>query len=245
MAKFIILSGPSCIGKSPLEKALKRLYPEWARQLQKLVLYNDRSPRPGEIDGVDYHFRPHHEVEAKKEREGYIVLQVRNDLQALEIESIQRIQEAGKIPFFEGNPYLVEALQETGLFSRFAKTSIFMSPLSREEIHFFRETDFDMEKLIALIMRKKQLRRKQKQMNLLSIPDLEDVEIRCQAAYREMKLAHHYDYVIPNHDGEDSENWSDFYYPVGDARKAVEAFVSILKEEPLPYVEQWQKDLLA
>ena len=51
--RLVILSGPSCIGKSPLEKALGRFFPELRRQLQKLVLYNTRAPRPGELDGVD------------------------------------------------------------------------------------------------------------------------------------------------------------------------------------------------
>ena len=28
---FVILSGPSCVGKSPLDKALGRIYPQIAR----------------------------------------------------------------------------------------------------------------------------------------------------------------------------------------------------------------------
>ena len=64
MGKFVILSGPSCIGKGPLFAALRRLYPDIASQLKPLVLYNDRDARPGEEDGVDYHFRPRAEIEA-------------------------------------------------------------------------------------------------------------------------------------------------------------------------------------
>lgn len=244
MNPFIILSGPSCAGKSPLREALKRIYPEWAKQLQKLVLYNDRAPRPGEIDGLDYHFRPHSEVKAFKEKEGYIVIQARNDLQALELASLRRIHDAGKTAFFEGNPYIVEALRNHGLFQQFPTTTIFLSPLSRDEVRFFTtQTEFHLEYLISQIMRKKLLRRKQKQMGLLSIPDLEDIEIRSKASFQEMQHAYRYDFVIPNHDGEDSENWFDFYYPIGDARKAVDAFVSVLKGEPSPLVECWHKDL--
>jgi guanylate kinase len=55
--RLIILSGPSCVGKSPLTRALARFYPAIWDRLRKLVLFNSRSPRPGERDGEDYHFR--------------------------------------------------------------------------------------------------------------------------------------------------------------------------------------------
>jgi guanylate kinase len=48
MGRFIILSGPSCVGKGPLHSAFSKFYPEMAASLHKLVLYNCRSPRPGE-----------------------------------------------------------------------------------------------------------------------------------------------------------------------------------------------------
>ncbi len=51
MGRLIILSGPSCVGKSSLHKALLRLYPEFAARLQKLVLYASRPPRPGNARG--------------------------------------------------------------------------------------------------------------------------------------------------------------------------------------------------
>ena len=56
MGKMIVLSGPSCIGKSPLDRALKKFFPELRNSWQSLVLYNSRDPRPGELDGEDYHF---------------------------------------------------------------------------------------------------------------------------------------------------------------------------------------------
>jgi guanylate kinase len=246
MSKFVILSGPSCIGKSPLHKALHRIYPEWESRLQKLVLYNDRAMRPGETDGEDYHFRTHEEVKALENQDGYLVIPVRDDLQALEIASIHRIMEQGKLPFFEGNPYVIAALQDSGLLDQIKSVTVFLSPLSIQEILFLKNQQpaVNLEKFITQVMRKKQLRRKQKQMQLMSLPDLEDVETRCRAACREMHFAWRYDYVIPNHDGEDSENWSDFHFPVGDAWRTMEAFVSILKEEPNGFIETWDEDVL-
>ena len=48
--------------------------------------------------------------------------------------------------------------------------------------------------------------------------DLEDIEKRASSAYRELQEAWRFDHVIPNHDGEDSDNWEAFYYLIGDAR---------------------------
>ena len=52
--RLVVLSGPSCIGKSPLVKALAQFHPDLNEKLRPLVLYNSRSPRPGEKDGEDF-----------------------------------------------------------------------------------------------------------------------------------------------------------------------------------------------
>ena len=40
--RLVILSGPSCVGKSPLDRALARSHPDLHRTLQKVVLFNSR-----------------------------------------------------------------------------------------------------------------------------------------------------------------------------------------------------------
>ena len=102
--RVVILSGPSCVGKSPLDKALGRFYPELRGTLRKLVLYNSRAPRPGEVDGVDYHFRMRSQVEALRAEDRYAVLDVRGDLQALDVEELHAMLQDSNA-FFEGNPY--------------------------------------------------------------------------------------------------------------------------------------------
>jgi guanylate kinase len=72
---------------------------------------------------------------------------------------------------------------------------------------------------------------------------LEEVEIRSTSAYRELQTAWRFQYVIPNHDGEDSENWEAFYYLIGDARKTLDSFVALLNGVAPPGVEKWGKDL--
>jgi guanylate kinase len=47
-----------------------------------------------------------------------------------------------------------------------------------------------------------------------------------------------------NHDGEDSENWDAFYFPIGDARHSLMSVVSLLNGAPSEMCEQWEADLL-
>ena len=110
------------------------------------------------------------------------------------------------------------------------RLSVFLSPLSREEILFLHnEARVSLPDLVADVMRRKLLRRARRQKTDLSLEDLEEIERRAGSAYRELKEAHHFEYVIPNHDGEDSDNWEAFYYPLGDARRAFLAVVTLLR----------------
>ncbi|MGD8883189.1 MAG: hypothetical protein PVI82_14935, partial [Desulfobacterales bacterium] len=89
MSRFVMLSGPSCVGKGPLYHALRKFYPDLAGRLQQIVLYNSRDPRPGEQEGVDYYFRPRAEIEELAKKPGFTSAIVRGDLQAIEIASIR------------------------------------------------------------------------------------------------------------------------------------------------------------
>jgi guanylate kinase len=97
--RLVILSGPSCVGKTPLARALGKFYPELYGKLHKLVLLNSRRPRPGEVDGVDYHFRPRNQIESLRSQERYAVLEVRSDVQALDVEDLGALLEQGDVFF--------------------------------------------------------------------------------------------------------------------------------------------------
>ena len=70
------------------------------------------------------------------------------------------------------------------------------------------------------------------------------METRASSAYRELSGAWLFEHVIPNHDGEDSDNWEAFYYLIGDARKTLDALVGLLQGLVPPGVEKWEEDLL-
>lgn len=245
MGRLVILSGPSCVGKGPLRAALAKLYPEVAGRLTKIVLYDSRAPRPGEVDGVDYHFRSREFIEGLRGRAGFTVFEVRGDLQALDGRELER-KLVGSDVLFEGNPFIGSGLLDFVREHGTPALSIFLSPLSREEILEFKSPGrtVSLSALLADMMRRKLLRRTARHKSIPSLKDLENIEIRAAGAYGELQQAWRFDRVIPNHDGEDSDNWDAFYYPVGDARKVLLAFAALLDGKPAPRAEKWEPDLV-
>jgi len=238
-----MLSGPSCVGKGPLCQALKLFFPQLEKNLQKLVLYNSRSPRPGEREGVDYYFRSRKEIETLRNREGFIVLDVRGDLQGLDLADLMSILASGRDAFFEGNPFVPQAIWSLPEMESVSVLKVFLSPLSRQEILWFKEQGAVLPDLLTDMMCRKLLRRTQRQKGILSLQDLANIDKRIASAPLELQLAWQFDQVIPNHDGEDHEHWNAFYYPAGDALKSLLSFAAILQGQEAPYAERWEKDL--
>ena len=61
MAKVFVITGPSGVGKGTLIRGLREELPE----LELSVSATTRNPRPGERDGVDYHFLTPDEFEQR------------------------------------------------------------------------------------------------------------------------------------------------------------------------------------
>lgn len=47
-----------------------------------------------------------------------------------------------------------------------------------------------------------------------------------------------------SHDGEDSDNWEAFYYPIADARKALDAVAALIEGLEPSGAEKWGEGLL-
>ncbi len=243
--RLVLLIGPSCVGKTPLYKALAKFYPELRGRLQKLIMINSRAPRPGELDGVDYHFRARAQLEALRTDPRYAVLPVHHDLQALDVQELESLLARGDA-FYEGNSSVGRTLLTHPRLGNIHKLSVFLSPLCKEEILYFKAPgrNVNLPDLLTDIQRRKLLRRTTRQKTNLSLKDLEDIEKRASDAYPELQDAWRFDHVIPNHDGEDSDNWEAFYYPIGDARKTLESFAALLKGSVPAIAEKWSPKLL-
>jgi guanylate kinase len=244
--RLIFLSGPSCMGKGTLIKVLKKFHRELYDNLKRVVLYNSRQPRPGETDGVEFHFRPRGYVERMVKEKGLLAIEVRGDLHAVNVKKIHKIVKKHDAILID-TPYMVKAMRDHPDMPKVPILSILMVPLSREEILFYKSIAgqiFPLEDFVTDLMRRKLLRRTRKQKNNLSLKDLEEIELRARNAYGELKEAHHFDYVLVNHEGGDSEYWSSFYYPVGDPLKVLNAFAELLRGQQPAWAEKWEKDLV-
>jgi guanylate kinase len=61
VAKVFVITGPSGVGKGTLIRSLVQQVPE----LEVAVSATTRPPRPGEVDGVDYHFLTEQQFEER------------------------------------------------------------------------------------------------------------------------------------------------------------------------------------
>jgi guanylate kinase len=61
MARVIVITGPSGVGKGTLIRGLRERVPG----IDLSVSATTRAPRPGEVDGVDYHFLSEEEFERR------------------------------------------------------------------------------------------------------------------------------------------------------------------------------------
>ena len=242
--RLIILTGPSCVGKTPLVKAFKRDYPEIWMNYKPLILYNDRDIRPGEADGTDYHFRPRNVITSFMGNKQYAVFKARNDWQAIDLDELLKDLTIASV-FYEGNPTAAQLLLTHHKLSGIPTLSIFVSPFSKYEIEMYlsNQTQSELRMHIVSTMKEKQVHRAE--LLGISITDffMSDVEVRANNAYNELLAAHMYDHVLPNHDGEDSPNWYGGGSPRHEASRVLEALVEILKNGRSDYAEVWEPGL--
>ena len=235
MARLVIISGPSGVGKTPLHAALVRHRPDLAAGLEKLVLFNTRPARPGEREGVDYHFRPRPAVEALSADSRYALVEARGDLQALDLVALaERLRHGDAL--FEGNPFVAGRLLEARGLAAVPRLTIFVSPLSAAEIS--EVPGIDLASFVTRLMRGKLERRTMLQKGAIGAEDRATIERRAASALAELGHAHRFGHVIVNHDGEDSDHWR-LEVPVGDARRSLATLIALLEGRAAPDAEHW------
>ncbi|OPZ73288.1 MAG: Guanylate kinase [bacterium ADurb.Bin478] len=229
--QLVILSGPSCAGKTPLLKAVRRLRPDLAMAMP--VLYTSRPPRPGEQEGVDYYYRSKEEICALPATR-YLVGQVRVIWQAVDLQQIAALFEKESLIVLEIYPTLGRlfldhpAVQQAS--AAFRLRTVFLCPVLEEEIqavqgHMGYESP---QQATSAIMLPKLIRRSQQQGKVLSSAEVNDLQTRANRAYDEIQMAKNYQEILVNHDGEDSPHWG-YSPPLGEAGRTVARFIKILE----------------
>ncbi|MBN1542133.1 hypothetical protein JW992_08280 [candidate division KSB1 bacterium] len=225
--RLIILSGPSCAGKTPLLDALQRVYPHL--DFYRPILYSSRKPRPGERDGIHFHFRSPEEIQ-QLPQERYLVGQVRHIWQALDLHELRSALQNQPLAIAEIYPTLAKTLvNRCSDWLSLHIERIFVAPVTHEEIESLIEyMSFPSpHQAMAAVMAHKQVLRAMQQGKILSPDELDDIRQRASRAYDELEMAKDYDYILINHDTEDSPHWR-FTPPLGQAGETLARLYKIL-----------------
>ena len=104
---LLVLCGPSCVGKGPLEEVFfNEIIKQQKLNVGKAILYVDsekRPPREGESEGNPYHFRSLNEIKKmiSKNPKRYIEFDVRGVTQALDFHKVKKLLREKDIVFLE------------------------------------------------------------------------------------------------------------------------------------------------
>jgi len=195
MAKiFLTLSGPSGVGKGPLQEAANRFYKGLLKA--HAVLCHSRPPRAdrGEIHGQHYYFLPPALIKSLADSEDFLVAPVRSDWQAIDLLQIADLLESHDLVFAEVfytfGPLLSRLASERG----FTTYSVFLLPVDKNP-HTESQT-------IVEVMRQKLKCRG---------TDTAKIEERAQLAPVEMQAASQFTHRLLNPASEDEVGeWGEF-----------------------------------
>jgi guanylate kinase len=224
--QIVILSGPSCVGKGPLLKALRRLHPEWP--FAGLTLCTTRPPRfkkdrnAREVHGVDYFFMPPKWFSGLDPNR-FLVAPIRSEIQAIDLDLLRdRLAHHDRI-LAEIHPGLAGLLADwVARQSRWTidLKRIFLLPMSLDQIERLALSRGQSPQEVVYEEMLKKLNRRAEDPP-------EKMDERARAAYDEILQSQSYPFRIVNPAGEDDlAAWSD---PLGpEPRRVLDEFVKIL-----------------
>ena len=186
--RLVILSGPACVGKGPLQAAVNRLYPGLIDA--RPILCTSRPPRKAELHGKDYFFLPADFIRSLEAAPDFVVSPVRTDWQAIHLPQVETLLQANDIVFAEVFYTFGPVLLKRASSRQFDTISVFLHPLPLTA---------PQEHITATMHQK---------LSLRGTDPPDKVEDRAASAPQEMLQSMHYTHRVLNPAGEeDIEEW--------------------------------------
>lgn len=234
---FVIISGPSCVGKGPLIEAVKRFRSNIPfAQIPVIKSTESRlwGPRPDEADiwNNPSFFRPAQDIYKLKDDPRYIVGNCLGLPQAIDLALVR---EAGA-ELLVSDIYYAIGIQVAAspLLQGVKVTTVFLAPLSQPEMDDLKAAQVNLADYLIDVMLHKQLARARYHGKPLTAAFVADALIRARDTVAELASRGQFSHVIVNHDGEGNPNWhrtpsgAFTALPEGDAGRAVKALSEIL-----------------
>lgn len=227
--KIILLSGTSGVGKTPLIKSFIAQNPY--KKIGIPVLYTSREPRPIETEGVDYYFRSEGCVKSL-DADWFVIAQTRHIWQAVDIKALINVAAENDVVICDIYYTLVRELLAHKNVPQDIKdrvVRVFIQPVSIDEIQQKQQElgDVSLEDAAAAISKPKLIERALQQGKELTPDVMRDIDIRASHALLEIRIGQDYDFIITNHDGENSPHWKESP-PGGEAGQTLETFSQII-----------------
>lgn len=189
--RFIILSGPSCVGKGPLQKVVDKLYCGLIKA--KPVLCTSRPPRQGEQHGKDFYFLPEDFIRSLVKSSDFAVSAVRTDWQAIHLPQVESLLQENHLVFAEVyytfGPILLERVED----KPFSNIRIFLTPVP---------LDTPRQRIIRAVREK---------LDRRGTDSESKKKDRSESAPSEIEQAHSYTHRLVNPAGEDDiDEWKCF-----------------------------------
>jgi len=128
LARPVVICGPSGVGKGTLLARLISTHPD---RFGFCVSHTTRAPRPGEVDGVHYHFCDKEEMEAAIARGEFLEhAHVHANIYGTSVAAVEAVSDAGKTCLLDIDVQGADSVKASPLPARF----VFIAPPSFEAL---------------------------------------------------------------------------------------------------------------
>lgn len=183
MSKFIVVSGPSGVGKGTLIKMLQDKYQELDKKIYLSVSCTTRAPREGEVEGVAYYF-------------------------ITEEEFLERVKNGD---FLEYNKYGTGKYYGTPKSTALNKLADGYDVILEIDVNGYRQVKGNFPDCIGVFITAPSLDNLRSRLINRGTETMDVIEQRIETAKEELKYINLYDKVIVNREGEVEEAFREFY----------------------------------